>query len=608
MRLTIDEQQQRELINAVRRESTRIGMDPQTMLTIMAYETGGTLDPWQRGPKTQWGVHRGLIQMGGPQRKEYGYEKDSSISDQVRASADYFLDRGWRKGMSELDAYSIVNAGAPGLHHRTDANNGGAPGTVADKVASRDWKSYKDRVSQVFDQFPEESSITEYVDAVEAAGRVLPLPVDTSLKGLFDTPALPGVDGNTPTEREGIPIARRDNPANPTFSDNSVGRLQNKDYGYQTARTVNDLMGVLGGPEQPGLFASGSGQAIGGAPQQTAGNATVKMPSAFEGFASVQPTASEDLALGTQPEANDVMLLGSGPSQRLGPRQIAEEPSVGVAGDFDDTWGLFNSENSAVSTDHRSPSPETYVPAESVPGAHASILQPLPPPQQVPSRKVAAPFEPTLDLVPNASQEVAENVRSHGLFGDAGDGFSYGYSPWGSGVSKVHDSADEQTKIAASGSGLFGAFNNEFGTNLGIGPGKMFAPLATVAGTGAAMAGLGPFALAIPAANALGGGKWLTDRLDAVPRAQRQVSQPRRPNNFLAGLFGGNPLQSFRGGLFSAPREPAGAVGGLFGGSDGPSAAVSFNGPIGRNETSMNPANLSPAARDEIAQATRGLF
>jgi hypothetical protein len=36
--------------------------------------------------------------------------------------------------MGMLDAYSIVNAGGPGLYNRTDANNGGAPGTVADKV------------------------------------------------------------------------------------------------------------------------------------------------------------------------------------------------------------------------------------------------------------------------------------------------------------------------------------------------------------------------------------------------------------------------------------------------------------------------------------------
>ena len=36
--------------------------------------------------------------------------------------------------MGMMDAYSIVNAGAPGRYGASDANNGGAPGTVADKV------------------------------------------------------------------------------------------------------------------------------------------------------------------------------------------------------------------------------------------------------------------------------------------------------------------------------------------------------------------------------------------------------------------------------------------------------------------------------------------
>src|SRR5207253_2043289 len=39
-------------------------------------------------------------------------------------------------GMGLLDIYSTINAGRPGLYNRSDAANGGAPGSVADKVAS----------------------------------------------------------------------------------------------------------------------------------------------------------------------------------------------------------------------------------------------------------------------------------------------------------------------------------------------------------------------------------------------------------------------------------------------------------------------------------------
>lgn len=114
-----------------------LGMNPVDLATIISYETGGTFDPMQPGPTTQWGQHRGLIQFGEPQAREYGVNWSDPLASQLGpngAVARYFVDRGWRPGMSILDAYSIVNAGAPGRYNASDANNGGAPGTVADKV------------------------------------------------------------------------------------------------------------------------------------------------------------------------------------------------------------------------------------------------------------------------------------------------------------------------------------------------------------------------------------------------------------------------------------------------------------------------------------------
>lgn len=151
----LNDAQQSELVDAVRQESRRIGMDPQIMLTIMSYETGGTLDPWQKGPVTQWGTHRGLIQMGETQRKEYGYKQSDTIANQVKASADFLVGRGWKPGMSEVDAYSIVNAGGPGLENRTDEYNGGAPGTVADKVGSPSWRQHAAKMKPLLARFPD---------------------------------------------------------------------------------------------------------------------------------------------------------------------------------------------------------------------------------------------------------------------------------------------------------------------------------------------------------------------------------------------------------------------------------------------------------------------
>ena len=118
-------------------------MDPRVLATMISYETAGTFDPTKAGPTTQWGQHRGLIQFGEPQAAQYGADftsPESAIRSQLGpdgAVVKYFRGNGWKPGMSELDAYSIINAGAPGRHNASDANNGGAPGTVADKVKSQ---------------------------------------------------------------------------------------------------------------------------------------------------------------------------------------------------------------------------------------------------------------------------------------------------------------------------------------------------------------------------------------------------------------------------------------------------------------------------------------
>jgi len=117
--------------------AAQLGMDPVDLATIISYETGGTFDPTQPGPTTQWGQHRGLIQFGEPQAKQYGVSWDDPVNSQLGpdgAIVRYFTQNGWRPGMGLLDAYSIVNAGGPGRYNRSDAKNGGAPGTVRDKV------------------------------------------------------------------------------------------------------------------------------------------------------------------------------------------------------------------------------------------------------------------------------------------------------------------------------------------------------------------------------------------------------------------------------------------------------------------------------------------
>lgn len=115
-------------------------VSPATIATIISYETGGSMNPMQAGPTTQWGQHRGLIQFGQPQAQQYGVDfsnYDTALASQLGkdgAIVKYALGTGFKPGEhSGLQLYAAVNAGNPTALDASDAGNGGAPGTVEDK-------------------------------------------------------------------------------------------------------------------------------------------------------------------------------------------------------------------------------------------------------------------------------------------------------------------------------------------------------------------------------------------------------------------------------------------------------------------------------------------
>ena len=110
----------------------RLGTSPVDLGTVISYETGGTFSPSIRGGAGN--RHIGLIQFGGPEQRQYGASQDQSFGEQLGAVERYLTDRGFKPGMGLLDLYSTINAGRPGRYNASDAGNGGAPGTVADKV------------------------------------------------------------------------------------------------------------------------------------------------------------------------------------------------------------------------------------------------------------------------------------------------------------------------------------------------------------------------------------------------------------------------------------------------------------------------------------------
>ncbi|MDF2809887.1 MAG: hypothetical protein K0S56_918 [Microvirga sp.] len=114
-----------------------LGINPVDLATAISYETAGTFNPTIAGPRTQWGQHRGLIQFGEAQAEKYGVDWNNPVGSQLGpdgAIARYLRDAGVQPGMGLMDVYSAINAGGIGQQNASDAANGGAPGTVADKV------------------------------------------------------------------------------------------------------------------------------------------------------------------------------------------------------------------------------------------------------------------------------------------------------------------------------------------------------------------------------------------------------------------------------------------------------------------------------------------
>lgn len=122
----------KENADALRSAATELGVSPEDLATVISYETGGKFDPSIRGGAGN--RHIGLIQFGPAEQDAHRASTDQTFPEQMKSVVDYLKKRGFKPGMSLLDLYSTINAGRPGLYNRSDAGNGGAPGTVADKV------------------------------------------------------------------------------------------------------------------------------------------------------------------------------------------------------------------------------------------------------------------------------------------------------------------------------------------------------------------------------------------------------------------------------------------------------------------------------------------
>lgn len=124
-----------DLRSAIPAAAAELGVSAEDLATVISYETGGKFDPSIRGGAGN--RHIGLIQFGPSEQRMYGASQDQTPGEQMQAVVKYLKHRGFKPGMGILDLYSTINAGSPGRYGASDANNGGAPGTVRDKVENQ---------------------------------------------------------------------------------------------------------------------------------------------------------------------------------------------------------------------------------------------------------------------------------------------------------------------------------------------------------------------------------------------------------------------------------------------------------------------------------------
>lgn len=109
----------------------KLGVSPLDLATIISFETGGTFSPSIRGGAG--GNYMGLIQFGGPERRQYGANPGQSFEEQVTGPVvRYFQDRFGKVGMSTQgasleDLYTTVLAGNPKANRNSRDSFGTSP-------------------------------------------------------------------------------------------------------------------------------------------------------------------------------------------------------------------------------------------------------------------------------------------------------------------------------------------------------------------------------------------------------------------------------------------------------------------------------------------------
>jgi tape measure domain-containing protein len=179
-------EQLQEIVVATSKLAEKMGLSAQDLLTAMSYETGGSLNPEKVGPTTKNGVQRGLFQAGDVQQKELGGIDFKNVQDQIDKFGTYLEKRGVKAGDSLLQIYAAINAGNAKNTEARDAAQGGAPGTVRDKVDTQ-MEGHKARAAALLEYYKSQADQAKKEEKDEEKAQERADKYHETLKGQIET-------------------------------------------------------------------------------------------------------------------------------------------------------------------------------------------------------------------------------------------------------------------------------------------------------------------------------------------------------------------------------------------------------------------------------------
>lgn len=141
---------------AIKATADRLGLDPYSFGAILAKESSFRPNVWGGAG----GNYYGLIQFGGPERREAGLDpekiksKSYTIPEQLPAVERWLRGRGFETGMSPQKAYATILGGNPNANiNAPDANNTTVANTTASLLPGGELYKYSQTVLGPFDGY-----------------------------------------------------------------------------------------------------------------------------------------------------------------------------------------------------------------------------------------------------------------------------------------------------------------------------------------------------------------------------------------------------------------------------------------------------------------------